>query len=108
MDRVQMRNVLREASGWTLTERRWSRVADKLVAIADALGRGADEELAQAVVDLELMAPVRIRTRLGDEPRVPPPPAVRERLNRIVSDLEGAPTDAARGGGDHGDDDRGV
>jgi hypothetical protein len=92
---MDMADTLQDVSRWTLTTGRWNLVSQRLVALADAIGRASEDDVTKALVDLELAGPVRIRTRLGDEPLVPAPLEVRERLNRLVFEL-GAPPPADR------------
>lgn len=93
MERARVAEVLRQVSQWQLTEGRWGRVDRALSAVERALRSGAEDAIAPAVHDLELAGPLRIRTRVGDPPRVPAPPETRERLNKLILDLAEPPAE---------------
>jgi len=81
-----------------------------LDAIAAALEAGDVEALTAATADMELAGPLRI-IRIGTVPIVPPPPPIRERLNRLVHALGGTVVadreEAERIGADDDDASRG-
>jgi hypothetical protein len=78
--------VVEDALEWRLHPSRWERIAPIVAALTEALEHGDREALVTATADLELAGPLRI-TRIGDDPLVPPPPPVRDRLNRLVHTL---------------------
>lgn len=72
---------------WELPESGWTKVARLLSELTGALA-AADRDRITALVDaVALTGPVRLDTRLGDVPSVPPPEQVRERVDRLVRDL---------------------
>ena len=88
--RTEALDVLSDALSWQLAGRRWAAIEQVLAAMDAALAAGDVTALATATTDLELAGPVRV-TRIGADPVVPPPPATRDRLNRLVHSLGGVP-----------------
>jgi hypothetical protein len=88
------RAVLRDVASWRLTEARWATVAEVLTALAGALESGDTEGFRTATIELELVSPTRI-TRIGAEPKVPPPPPVREITNSLIHSLVSDPDEPA-------------
>jgi hypothetical protein len=88
--RAEALDVISDALGWRLADTRWQAIEPVLVAVDAALTAGDLAALTAATADLELAGPLRI-TRIGTPPVVPPPPAIRDRLNRLVYSLGGAP-----------------
>jgi hypothetical protein len=88
--RTDALDVLSDALSWRLVGPRWAAIEQVLAAMDAALAAGDVAALAAATTDLELAGPVRI-TRIGAVPVVPPPPAIRDRLNRLVHSLGGVP-----------------
>jgi hypothetical protein len=80
--------VIEDALRWQLPEARWRGIEQALGAIDAALVADDPEALVAATVRLELAGPMRI-TRIGGAPVVPPPPPLRDRLNRLVFALGG-------------------
>jgi hypothetical protein len=87
--RADALDVISDALSWQLADARWAAIEQILVTMDAALTAGSSVDLAAATTDLELAGPVRI-TRIGAVPVVPPPPAVRDRLNQLVHSLGGA------------------
>jgi len=84
-------DALRAASDaleWRLTGERWLTIQQVVAAMAAALETDDLDALKAATAELELVGPVRI-VRIGTPPVVPPPPQVRDRLNRLVYTLDG-------------------
>jgi hypothetical protein len=88
--RADALDVISDALSWRLADTRWAAIEQVLAAMDAALAASDVATLAAATTDLELAGPVRI-TRIGAAPVVPPPPAVRDRLNRLVYSLGGVP-----------------
>jgi CATRA-associated small protein len=88
--RAEALDVISDALSWRLAGTRWAAIEQVLVAMDAALAAGDVTALATATTDLELAGPVRI-TRIGADPVVPPPPAIRDRLNQLVHSLGGVP-----------------
>jgi hypothetical protein len=88
--RADALDVISDVLSWRLADTRWAAIEQVLAAMDAALTAGDVPTLALATTDLELAGPVRI-TRIGAPPVVPPPPAVRDRLNRLVYSLGGVP-----------------
>jgi hypothetical protein len=88
--RAEALDVISDALVWRLADARWSAIEETLAAMDAALAANDAKALAAATIDLELAGPVRI-TRIGAVPVVPPPPAIRDRLNRLVYSLGGTP-----------------
>jgi hypothetical protein len=86
--RAEALDVVSDALQWRLAEARWQAIEQVLIAMDAALAAGNVDALAAATADLELAGPLRI-TRIGATPVVPPAPAVRARLNRLVHSLGG-------------------
>ncbi|GAB1817738.1 CATRA system-associated protein [Herbidospora sp. RD11066] len=75
--------LLEDVLAWQLSPARWDGVAALVDSISSAHERGDRDELAAAIAELDLLGPVRMH-RIGDAPVVPPPPKVREWVNRLV------------------------
>ena len=88
--RAEALDVISDARSWRLAGTRWAAIEQVLAAMDAALAAGDVTALATATTDLELAGPVRI-TRIGADPVVPPPPAIRDRLNELVHSLGGVP-----------------
>lgn len=89
--------------GWETSAARWVRVDAAVAAMESAVTQPSGwTALEDASADLELFGPPRVSTRLGDRPVVPAPPAIRERINKLIHRLERAA--AGDGGGDGGAD----
>ncbi|HEX2315616.1 MAG TPA: CATRA system-associated protein [Thermomonospora sp.] len=73
---------------WRLTQAAWAGVAEALDELARALPGGDRRRIEEAQDSLAFSGPIRLRTRLGDDPAVPPPEDIRERVNRLIHDLE--------------------
>jgi hypothetical protein len=86
--RADALDVISDALSWQLAATCWAAIERVLVTMDTALAAGDVAALAAATADLELVGPVRI-TRIGAAPVVPPPPVVRDRLNRLVHSLGG-------------------
>lgn len=103
--RTEALDVISDALQWRLADARWAAIEEVLAAMDAALSANDTEALAAATADLELAGPVRI-TRIGAVPVVPPPPAIRDRLNRLVHSLGGSPeahqAEPGRAGSDEG------
>jgi hypothetical protein len=95
MERAELEGLLAAVPGWTLPEQRWAAITAALDALLTALP-GDPAEADRLAGRLRLAAPKRIRTRLGSAPRVPAPPEVRERVNRLVLALASRPADGRR------------
>lgn len=96
----EARAVLRAATEWQLREPRWRDVRDATNGVAAAVAAGDLPSLVEAVGQLERFGPLRVATRLGDPPRKPAPPEVRERINELIDALV---PDNDPAPGDHGD-----
>lgn len=90
--RTEALDVVSDALQWRLNETCWQSLEEILAAMDAALAASDIAALVAATADLELAGPVRL-TRIGATPAVPPPPAVRDRLNRLVYSLGGAPAE---------------
>src|SRR5689334_11872934 len=88
--RAEALDVISDVLSWRLAGTRWVAIEQVLAAMDAALAAGDVTALATATTDLELAGPVRI-TRIGADPVVPPPPAIRDRLNQLVHSLGGVP-----------------
>lgn len=86
--RTEALDVLSDALSWRLAGPRWATIEQVLAAMDAALAAGDVAALATATAGLELAGPVRV-TKIGADPVVPPPPAIRDRLNRLVHSLGG-------------------
>jgi hypothetical protein len=94
-ERTEALEVVEDALEWRLHPCHWERIAPIVAALIEALEHGDRQALVTATADLELAGPLRI-TRIGDDPLLPPPPAVRDRLNRLIHTLGGlAPPDGS-------------
>jgi hypothetical protein len=98
--RAEARDVISDALAWQLPHARWQAIEPVLVAMSAALAADDPAALTAATADLELAGPMRV-TRIGAIPVVPPPPPVRDRLNRLVFSLGGtsAPGEAPEASG---------
>ena len=107
--RTEALDVVSDALQWQLADARWQAIEQMLAAMAAALEVDDLEALAAATADLELAGPLRI-TRIGATPIVPPPPPIRDRLNRLVHSLGGTVVsgreEAERAGADDDDTSR--
>jgi hypothetical protein len=86
--RAEALDLLKDALHWHLAEARWQAIEHVLITMDAALTVSDLAALAAATADLELAGPLRI-TRIGATPVVPPPPPIRDRLNRLVYVLGG-------------------
>ena len=86
--RAEALDVVSDALQWQLADARWQTIEQTLDVMAAAIEAGDAGALTAATADLELAGPLRI-TRIGAAPIVPPPPPVRDRLNRLVHALGG-------------------
>lgn len=86
--RAEALDVVSNALRWQLADARWQAIEQVLTAMDAALAADDLAALTAATADLELAGPLRI-TRIGATPVVPPPPPVRDRLNRLVYSLGG-------------------
>ena len=75
---------------WRFGAARWDVVERILADMDAAIAANERQALANATAELELMAPLRI-IMVGTQPTTPPPPEVRDRLNRLVYALGGTP-----------------
>ena len=101
--------MLLDVLDWNLQPRRWERVRRALAEMAAAAAEPGPAALSDATATLELYAPVRVETRLG-EPYGPVPSVIREQVAELVdalqperalgggSGLPGAPGQAAKHG----------
>jgi hypothetical protein len=97
-----LRQVVGEP-GWETSAARWVRVDAAVAAMESAATQPSDwTALEDATADLELFGPPRVSTRLGDRPVVPAPPAIRERINKLIHRLERAAAGDGGGDGDGG------
>lgn len=79
--------VLRDVLCWNLQPKRWERVRQVLAEMAAAAAEPGPAALRDITETLELYSPVRVETRLGDEPYGPVPVAVREQVAELVDAL---------------------
>jgi hypothetical protein len=95
--------ALRDVLCWNLRPARWAQVRDVLAEMPAAAAAPGPAALWDATETLELYAPVRVETRLGDEPREPVPVSVREKVAELVDSLQphgaGGPDGAGLPGG---------
>lgn len=97
--------VLTEVPGWSLPLAQWKHISKIVGSIEVAAGKADLAALRNATADLLVVSPVRI-TRIGAEPKVPPPGRIRERVNRLIYSLtgqqpaRGTDVDGRRGRGD--------
>jgi hypothetical protein len=89
--------MLRDVLGWNLPPARWERVRQVLAQLAAAAAEPGPAVLREVTAALELYAPVRVGTRLGDEPYGPAPRGIREQVAELVETLQ--PEGALDGGG---------
>jgi hypothetical protein len=88
--RAEALDVISDALQWRLTNARWEAIAQVLAAMAAALAEGDVAALSAATADLELAGPLRL-VKIDATSVVPAPPQIRERMNRLVHSLSGAP-----------------
>lgn len=81
---ASVQSVLR----WNLTPARWDMVGGVLAELTAAAAAPAPAGLWEAAETLDLYMPVRVDTRLGDEPRGPAPRAIREQIAELVDTLQ--------------------
>jgi hypothetical protein len=79
--------IVRQIREWEVPEARWNVIAATLATLSAALDAENLKAAAEATIQLELSAPVRL-IRIG-APVQPPPAPVRERLNELVYRLSG-------------------
>jgi len=98
--------TLRSALGWSLPSEHWEQVRDVLAEVAAAVSAAAPAALSDATETLGFYLPVRVGTRLGDDPAVPAPGFVREQIAELVDSLEAGPTAGQGGAGLPGSQER--
>lgn len=81
----------------------WTRVARAFETLTDALAADDPTALENALLELELAGPVRVRIKLGDEQDGVPEP-VRDRADRLLHLLGGEVDTEVSGGGPVPDD----
>jgi hypothetical protein len=81
-----VRTSLRMSTSWRLPSPRWSELEAVLGKLSTALADGDAEVFGRACAVLIDLAPKRA-TPLGDEPLLPAPETVRERINEMVHRL---------------------
>jgi CATRA-associated small protein len=79
-------DIVSDALRWRLTDARWAQVEQLLDALRMALQSGDPHTVEAAVIDLELVAPLRI-IPIGVNPIGPPAPQLRRLAIQIVHDL---------------------
>lgn len=89
--------MLLDVLDWNLQPRRWERVRQAIAEMVAAAAEQGPAALSDATATLELYAPVRVETRLGDEPYGPVPSVIREQVAELVDSLQ--PGGALGGGG---------
>jgi hypothetical protein len=82
------RHTLRLLEQVALGDEGWSTVERCLVELERALERGEAGEVDAVIGELELFGAHRVATRIDIGVVNPPPPDVREHLNKIVHDLD--------------------
>ncbi|ACU75426.1 hypothetical protein Caci_6580 [Catenulispora acidiphila DSM 44928] len=100
--------LLRRTLEWEFPERRWNRVDDALAGMESALDGGSLQTFEDTVATMELLAPPRVSTRLGDRPVVPAPARVRERVNKLIERLVRLVDDADADDAEDAADDTGL
>lgn len=93
-DSWQRRSVLtslRMAPSWALPSLQWAALDAVLDQLAAALADGDSAAFGHVCSGLLAIAPKRA-TPLGDEPVVPAPEPIRERINELVHGLVDTPT----------------
>lgn len=90
--------ALRGALGWSLPSAHWEQVRYVLAEVAAAASAAAPAALSEATETLGFYLPLRVGTRLGDDPAVPAPGFVREQIAELVDTLE--PREATGRGGE--------
>ena len=80
-------SVLIDVLSWQVNTERWQQIAAALGSVEDALRRRDPDDLSVDTADLQRLGPVRI-IRIGSS-LGPAPRDVRERLVRLVHELEG-------------------
>lgn len=100
--------VLGLVTRWERPVSHWDAIEHALGEMMIALATDDIRSLNEVAMDVERYGPLRLRTRIGDEPQVRAPVRVRERVNRLVHDLD--PQGAATGGepSDTGGDTAGI
>lgn len=94
--RTEILEILGLVMQWELPVSRWDAIELVLGEMTIALFAGDIKALSEVAMDLERDGPLRLRTRIGDEPRVRAPVKVRERVNRLIHDL--GPQEGTAGG----------
>jgi CATRA-associated small protein len=79
--------TLRSALDWKLPPEYWTQMPGVLAEMASAARAAAPGALADATETLSFYIPVRVVTRLGDEP-VAVPAFVREQIAELLNTLE--------------------
>ncbi|MGH3922449.1 MAG: CATRA system-associated protein [Pseudonocardiaceae bacterium] len=100
--REDARDALRAISRMRLTGGRWEVVEQAVAALGTALAAGDSTAFSEAVCDVEQDGPLR-GTGLGDEPTVPAPERVLERINVLIHTMDGSTTSAQRTADDNAD-----
>ena len=80
--------LLRQVVGWEASEAYWARIDGAVTAMEAAIEESDPwTALDNAAAELELLGPPRVSTGLGDRPVIPAPPEVRERINKLITQL---------------------
>lgn len=97
--------VLGDLLQWHMTTNRWDLMSSAIDDLSEALGGRTAPAVREALIEIELLGPVRAR-RIGEEPRTPAPAVLRDRVNRLVHSLgpETNPPLRAAGEPQDGDD----
>jgi hypothetical protein len=86
----EAREVLADVPRWSLPEPRWEQARRAMADMTGALAAASLKELWRATGRLQLCSPPRVLTRLGDDPPLPAPKAVRERVAELIYSLDPA------------------
>ena len=80
--------TLRDALGWSLPLELWEQMRYVLAEMASAASAATPAALSDATETLGFYMPVRVGTRLGDDPVGLAPGFVREQIAQLIDTLE--------------------